>query len=39
MMAQPIHQYSEEAAVDGAIFAFAQGTDPEVFLIFESREP
>lgn len=38
MMAQPIHRYSEEAAVDGAIFAFAQGTDPEAFLILEARE-
>jgi len=38
MMAQPIHHYAEEAAVDGAIFAFAQGTDPEAFLIVESRE-
>lgn len=38
MMAQPIHRYTEEAAVDGAIFAFAQGTDPEAFLIFEARE-
>jgi hypothetical protein len=38
MMAQPIHRYAPEAAVDGAIFAFAQGTDPEAFLIIESRK-
>jgi hypothetical protein len=38
MMAQPIHRYDEQAAVDGAMFAFAQGTDPEAFLIFETRE-
>ncbi len=38
MMAQPIYRYAKEAAVDGAIFAFAQGTDPEAFLILESRE-
>lgn len=38
MMPQPIHRYAEEAAVDGAIFAFAQGTDPEAFLILEARE-
>nr|UXE45607.1 hypothetical protein Hi04_10k_c5016_00016 [uncultured bacterium] len=38
MMAQPIYRYAEVAAVDGAIFAFAQGTDPEVFLILESQE-
>jgi hypothetical protein len=37
MMAQPIYRYAEEAAVDGAIFTFAQGTDPEAFLFFESR--
>ena len=30
MMVQPIHRYAEGAACDGAIFAFAQGTDPEV---------
>jgi hypothetical protein len=38
MLAQPIHRYAEAAAVDGAIFAFAQGTDPEAFLILESRQ-
>jgi len=38
MLAQPIYRYAEEAAVDGAIFAFAQGTDPEAFLFFESRQ-
>jgi hypothetical protein len=38
MMAQPIYRYPEEAAVDGAIFAFAQGTDPEAFLLLEARE-
>ena len=37
MLVQPIYRYAEEAAVDGAIFAFAQGTDPEAFLILESR--
>lgn len=38
LMAQQIHRYAEEAVVDGAIFAFAQGTDPEAFLILESRQ-
>jgi hypothetical protein len=38
MMAQPIYRYPEAAAVDGAIFAYAQGTDPEAFLLLESRE-
>jgi hypothetical protein len=37
MMARPIYRYAEEAAVDGAIFAFTQGTDPEAFLLLESR--
>jgi hypothetical protein len=37
MMAQPAYRYDAEAAVDGALFAFAQGIDPEVFLILESR--
>lgn len=37
MMAQPIFRYAQHAPVDGAIFAFAQGTDPEAFLLFESR--
>ena len=31
MMTTPIHRYSEAAAVDGSIFAFAQGTDPKAF--------
>ena len=37
MMAQPIHRYAEEAAMDGAVFAFVQGTDPEALLLLESR--
>jgi hypothetical protein len=37
LMAQPAHRYAEEAAIDGAIFAFAEGTDPEAFLLLESR--
>jgi hypothetical protein len=38
MLAQPIYRYATEAAVDGAVFAFVQGTDPEVYLILESDE-
>jgi hypothetical protein len=38
MLAQPLYRYAAEAPVDGAIFAFAQGTDPEVYLILESDE-
>jgi len=37
LLAQPIHRYAEEAAVDGAIFALVQGTDPEAFLLLEAR--
>lgn len=38
LLPHPIYRYAEVAAVDGAIFAFTQGTDPEAFLLFESRE-
>ena len=38
MMAQPVYRYVEDAPVDGAIFAFVQGVDPEVYLILESHE-
>ncbi|HEY2253828.1 MAG TPA: hypothetical protein VGH74_22290 [Planctomycetaceae bacterium] len=38
MLAQPIYRYAEEAAVDGALFAFAQGADPEVYLVLETRQ-
>jgi len=38
MLPQPVYRYDAKATVDGAIFAFAQGTDPEAYLILESRE-
>jgi hypothetical protein len=38
VLPRPIYRYAEEAAADGAIFAFAQGTDPEALLLLESRE-
>jgi hypothetical protein len=38
LMAQPVYRYPEEAAVDGAIFAYAQGTDPEAYQLLEARE-
>jgi hypothetical protein len=38
LMAQPVYRYPELAAVDGAIFAYAQGTDPEAYLLLESRD-
>jgi hypothetical protein len=40
LMAQPIDRYQSEAdkISDGAIFAFANGTNPEVGVLFESDE-
>jgi hypothetical protein len=39
LLTQPIFRYSspEEGITDGAVFAFVQGTDPEVFLQLEAR--
>jgi hypothetical protein len=38
LLAQPIDRYQSEAAkiADGAIFAFANGTNPEIGVVFES---
>lgn len=40
LLTQPIFRYQSPSAhiADGAIFAFVQGTDPEVLLLLESRE-
>lgn len=40
MLAQPIYRYGGDQSeiVDGMIFVFVQGTDPEVFLLLETRE-
>ncbi|HEY3966604.1 MAG TPA: hypothetical protein VGM05_18730 [Planctomycetaceae bacterium] len=40
LLTQPIFRYSspKEDITDGALFAFVQGTDPEVFLQIEARE-
>ena len=40
LLTQPIFRYQSdrERVVDGAIFAFVQGTDPEVFLLLEARQ-
>jgi hypothetical protein len=40
LLTQPIHRYENptEGLVDGAIFAFVQGTDPEVLLLLEARK-
>jgi hypothetical protein len=39
LLSQPIYRYvdSQEPVVDGALFAFVQGTDPETFLLIEAR--
>lgn len=39
MLTTPIYRYADpEAGIeDGAVFAFVHGTDPEVFLVLESR--
>ncbi|MAG94065.1 MAG: hypothetical protein CMJ48_09980 [Planctomycetaceae bacterium] len=38
-LSQPIYRYESDNAnlLDGAMFAFVQGTDPEVFLLLEAR--
>lgn len=38
LMPQPLYRYEEKAAgvVDGALFAFVEGNDPEVFLLLEA---
>ncbi len=39
LISTPIYRYEErpEGVIDGAIFSFAQGTDPEVLLMLEAR--
>jgi len=41
LLTQPIYQYpaSSQQLLDGALFVFVQGTDPEVFLLLEARGP
>jgi hypothetical protein len=38
LLPQPVYRYPEDApgAVDGAIFAFVMGTDPELFVLLEA---
>lgn len=40
LLAQPIYRYGapESDVVDGMLFVFVQGTDPEVFLMLEARK-
>ena len=39
LLTQPIYRYAAPARqiLDGALFAFVQGTDPDVFLLLEAR--
>lgn len=39
LLTQPIYRYAadKQGVVDGALFAFVQGTDPEVLLLLEAR--
>ncbi|MCO8123593.1 hypothetical protein NHH03_17745 [Stieleria sp. TO1_6] len=40
LLPQPVYRYSdpEKDVVDGAMFAFVHGTDPEMFLVLEATE-
>src|SRR5262249_9352307 len=40
LLTQPIYRYEAPQAgvIDGALFAFVQGTDPDLFLLLEARE-
>jgi hypothetical protein len=39
LLPQPIYRYAapKQGVVQGALFAFVQGTDPEIFLLIEAR--
>jgi hypothetical protein len=39
-LTQPIYRYegTESPLIDGALFAFVQGTDPELFLLIEAHQ-
>lgn len=39
LLPQPIHRYAtgDDGIVDGGMFVFVQGTDPEVFVLLEAR--
>ena len=41
LLPTPVYRYEDpkRASTDGAVFAFVHGTDPEVFLVLESRSP
>lgn len=39
LLTQPVYRYASEKddLIDGALFTFVQGTDPEIFLLLEAR--
>jgi hypothetical protein len=41
LLVQPIYRYENTQGdlIDGGLFVFVQGTDPEVFLLIEARQP
>ncbi|WP_372896457.1 hypothetical protein [Stieleria sp.] len=39
LMTTPIARYRDQTTIDGAVFVFAHGTDPELFVIIEARPP
>ena len=40
LLSKPVYRYAatDQGIVDGALWAFAHGTDPEVFVLLEARE-
>jgi len=40
LLTQPLYRYEsvDESLLDGALFAFVKGTDPDVFLLIEARQ-
>lgn len=38
LLSRPVYRYDEAMSVDGALFAFVVGTDPELLLLLESDE-
>ncbi len=39
LLAKPLLRYQDNAAIDGALFTYAHGTDPELLVLVEARKP
>lgn len=39
LLAKPLVRYQDDATVDGALFTYAHGTDPELLVLIEARKP